>query len=78
MIVAKSRAVVLPAVISGVPIRGNAYKAFFIPSRSTVTFMPPIDYAAMGLKAGEIIGDLQGRYERWVGRVVSADGGARK
>jgi 1-acyl-sn-glycerol-3-phosphate acyltransferase len=78
LIIAKSRGVVLPAVLSGVPIRDNTYRAFFVRSRARVTFMPPIDYQAMGVKAGAITGELQGRYEKWVGPVVPPMGRARK
>ncbi|HZW07599.1 MAG TPA: hypothetical protein VFF65_10790, partial [Phycisphaerales bacterium] len=62
----------------GVPIRDNPYRSFFVPSRSRVVFMPPIDYGAEGVKAGAITGDLQSRYERWVGPVVPPQGRSRK
>lgn len=78
LIIAKSRGVVLPAVLSGVPIRDNTYRAFFVRSRARVTFMPPIDYQALGVKAGGIVPDLQSRYEKWVGPVVPPVGRARK
>ncbi|MFT3686655.1 MAG: lysophospholipid acyltransferase family protein [Phycisphaerales bacterium] len=78
LIIAKSRGVVLPAVLSGVPIRDNTYRAFFVRSRAKVTFMPPIDYQALGVKAGAIAGELQARYAQWVGPVVPPQGRARK
>lgn len=78
LMIGKSRALVLPIVIKGVPIRDNTYQSFIVPSRSTVTFMAPIDYSAMGVKSGAIAGELQGRYAEWVGPVVPPQGRARK
>lgn len=78
LMIARSKALVLPVVLKGVPIRDNTYRSFFVPSRSRVIFMPPVDYAAMGVKAGAIPAELQGRYEQWVGPVVAAKGITRK
>lgn len=78
LMIARSKGLVLPVVLRGVPIHDNTYKSFFTPSRSTVVFMPPVDYAAMGTKAGAIPAELQSRYEKWVGPVVPAQGIRRK
>lgn len=78
LIIGRSRGVVLPAVLSGVPVHDSAYRAFFVRSRAKVAFMPPIDYRALGVKAGEIVPDLQSRYEEWVGPAVPPVGRARK
>jgi 1-acyl-sn-glycerol-3-phosphate acyltransferase len=78
LIIARSKGVVLPVVLRGVPVRDNTYRSFFVPSRSRVVFMPPIDYVALGTKAGAIVGDLQGRYEKWVGPVAPPLGRTKK
>jgi len=69
---------VLPVVLRGVPVRDNTYRSFFVLSRATVEFKAPIDYGALGVKAGDITAELQGRYERWVGPVVAPMGRTNK
>lgn len=78
LMVARSKGIVLPVVLRGVPVFDNTYRSFFTFSRSSVVFMPPIDYAASGLKPSAIVSDLQSRYEGWVGPVVAAQGRTRK
>jgi len=78
LIIARSRGLVLPVVLRGVPVRDNTYRSFFVLSRATVEFKAPIDYGALGVKAGDITAELQGRYERWVGPVVAPMGRTNK
>lgn len=67
LMIGKSRALVLPAVITGVPIRNVAYSSFFAFSRSRVAWQEPIDYASLGTKSGDIAPDLQRRFVTWLG-----------
>lgn len=78
LIIARSRGLVLPVVLRGVPVRDNTYRSFFVLSRATVEFKAPIDYAALGVKAGDITAELQGGYEKWVGPVVAPMGRTNK
>lgn len=76
LIIAKSRALVLPIVLRGVPIADNTYRSFFTPARLgrdrgvTVEFMPLMEPGEGGARPAAIVADLQRRYERWVGPVV--------
>lgn len=70
LIIGKSKALVLPAVITGVPIRDVAYTSFFVPSRSKVTWHAPIDFAAEGVKSGLIAGVLEAKFAQWLGARV--------
>lgn len=66
LLIHRSGAPVLPVVIEGTPDVDPAWHSLRRPSRSVVTFMPPIDYRVLGLDAGEIVADLQRRFEGWV------------
>jgi 1-acyl-sn-glycerol-3-phosphate acyltransferase len=65
LLIARTGAKVLPAVISGTPESDTAWGSLGRPSRSLLRFMPVIDYK--GTKAAEIVTDLQKRYEQWTG-----------
>lgn len=67
LFVARGNAIVLPAVIRGTPHRQSSWASLFALSRSSVEFHAPIDYAALGRKAGEIAPDLRRRYVQWLG-----------
>ncbi|MEM9167075.1 MAG: lysophospholipid acyltransferase family protein [Planctomycetota bacterium] len=71
LLIARSKARVLPVLIEGTPQIDPAFAAIWTPSRSRVRFMTPIDYAAEGLPAADIAADLQQRYEHWTGWAVN-------
>lgn len=73
VLVARSRAVVVPVVIEGTPQVDPAWASMWTPSRSRVRFMPPIDYAALGLPAGEIAEDLRRRFAAMTGWPLNED-----
>lgn len=66
LLIRRSGAPVLPVVIEGTPDVDPAWHSLRRLSRSVVTFMPAIDYRATRLSAGEIVADLQRRFEEWV------------
>lgn len=67
LMVSRGRAIVLPAVIRGTPHCHSSWASLWVPSRSSVEFHAPIDYAALGLKAGQIAPDLRSRFAGWLG-----------
>ncbi|HVZ93990.1 MAG TPA: lysophospholipid acyltransferase family protein [Phycisphaerales bacterium] len=67
LIVARSGARVLPVVIEGAPLTESAWASLFIPSRSRIRFLPPIDYAAAKIKPADIAPDLRHRYAQATG-----------
>ncbi|MEO1583838.1 MAG: lysophospholipid acyltransferase family protein [Planctomycetota bacterium] len=67
LLIKRSAALVLPALIDGTPRVDPAFAALWNPSRSRVRFGEPIDYAAAGLKPAAIVEDLQNRYADWSG-----------
>lgn len=62
-LVSKANAVVVPAVIQGTPNAPTAWGSIWRPSRSTVTFLKPIDYAASETPPQDIAADLQQRFQ---------------
>ena len=69
MLIARSKAKVLPLVVDGTPRGNTAWVSLWKPSRSRLRVMPMIDYN--GWTAEAIVADLQQRYEAWTGwRVV--------
>nr|MCU0688622.1 hypothetical protein [Phycisphaerales bacterium] len=77
LLIAKSRAIVLPAVLREAPVCEHAYSSLIRPSRSVIEFMEPIDLfapqpsggPAVPIKAGAIAKHLEEQYVRWVGPV---------
>lgn len=65
LIISKTKAPVLPVVIDGTPQVDPAWASLWRTSRSTIAIHPPIDYS--GMKASEIVEDLQRRYLEWTG-----------
>lgn len=65
LLVSRSGALVLPAVIRGVPRAPKAWDSLLMRSASSVEFKPVIDYRAAGMKAGAIAADLHARYAQW-------------
>lgn len=65
LLIKKTGAKVLPVVIDGTPQVDPAWRSLWRFGRATVQFHEPIDYAAMGLSASEIVADLQRRYLEW-------------
>lgn len=59
VLIARSRALVLPVVVEGTPFAATAWGALGKPSRSTVRFLPVIDFSARATPAGEVAGVLQ-------------------
>ena len=56
-----SKAVVLPVLIEGTPQKDPAWASLWLPSRSTVTYLEPVEYAGTDLGAQEIADDLRHR-----------------
>lgn len=67
LLVRRSRARVLPVIITGTPQVDPAWASLWRPSRSRLRFMEPIDYDGSGLSATAIVQDLQGRFKAWTG-----------
>lgn len=65
MIVHRSEAPVLPVVIEGTPQVDPAWSSLWRTSRSTIRFMPVIEYDQCSLRSGEIADDLRKRYAGW-------------
>lgn len=59
VLIARSRALVLPVVVEGTPVAGTAWGALKRPSRSRVCFLPLIDFAGMKTPPGEVAGELR-------------------
>ena len=62
LLVKRSGAPVLPAVIDGTPQVDPAWASIYRPSRSRVRFLAPVRYADSGLGAAEITEDLERRF----------------
>ncbi|MEM8756700.1 MAG: lysophospholipid acyltransferase family protein [Planctomycetota bacterium] len=73
LLIKKSGALVLPAIIEDTPQIDPAFASIWTPSRSRVRFMEPVDYASTGLGAADIAADLQQRYEDWTGWPINRD-----
>jgi len=67
LIVHRSKAPVLPVIIEGTPQVDPAWASLWRTSRSTLRFMPIIDYSESGLRPGAIADDLRRRYAEWTG-----------
>lgn len=65
LIVARSGGLVLPIVVTGTPACDTAWASLARRSRAVVRVMPPIDYT--GVKAGQVVADLQARFAGWTG-----------
>jgi len=66
LLVCRSKAIVLPVVIRGTPFASQSWGSLIHPSRSTLEYHAPIDYAALGTKPGDIAADLESRYRAWM------------
>ena len=69
--VLKGGARVLPVVIDGTPYTKTAWGSLVRGSRSTVRFLPMIDYHAQGVGAAEIAQDLRRRFMEATGWVAN-------
>ena len=67
LIVRRTGAPVLCAVVQGTPEVEPAWASLWHFSQSRVAFKPPIDYRATKLSAEEIASDLRRRYSEWTG-----------
>lgn len=67
LLIKRSKALVLPALIDGTPRVDPAFAALWHTSTSRVRFGEPIDYDQTDLKPAEILDDLQQRYLDWSG-----------
>lgn len=65
VIVQRSKARVLPVIIEGTPQVDPAWSSLWRSSRSTIRFMPVIDYDTLGLRSSAISEDLRKRYSDW-------------
>ncbi len=66
LLIARSNALVLPAIVTGAPFCEEAWTSLYRPSRSRVHFKPLIDPKAMGWKAGDIPRELRTLYIQWL------------
>lgn len=71
LLIARSRALVLPVVIDGTPFASTAWGSLMMFSRSRLRFLSMIDFAAERTKAGEIAPALQRVFERATGWPVN-------
>lgn len=67
LIVSKTKAPVLCAVIDGTPQVDPAWASLWRFSRSTIRFLPVIDYTSSGLKPAQIAKDLETRFAEATG-----------
>ena len=74
LLIKKSGAKVLPVVIDGTPQVDPAWASLWRFGRARVRFFEPIDYAASGMSASEIVADLQKRYMEWTGWTLNSTG----
>lgn len=65
-LIRRTGAPVLPVVIEGTPDTQRAWDSILRFSRSTLTFMRPIDYKDSGLDAAGITEDLRRRFIEWI------------
>lgn len=72
LLVTRTKARVLLAVIDDTPDAPNAYMSLFMPSRSRVRFVTLADYSATTLGAAEIAADLHARAVRALGWPTAA------
>ena len=61
LMIKKSRAITLPVAITGTPQVEPAWASLWTPSKSTVTYLPPIDYTQTDLDPQAIADDLRQR-----------------
>jgi 1-acyl-sn-glycerol-3-phosphate acyltransferase len=73
LLVSRGKARVLPVVIDGTPVTPTAWGSLLHPSRARIRFFPVIDYPTMNMSAGEIVKDLQARYQAWTGWPINAE-----
>ncbi len=66
LLIARSNALVLPAVVTGTPFHTDAWTSLWRPSASRVTFHPLIDPKALGWKASDIPRELRTLYIGWM------------
>jgi 1-acyl-sn-glycerol-3-phosphate acyltransferase len=66
LIVCRSNALILPAVIRGTPFCQSSWGSLAEPSRSSVEFKPMLDPCELGWKTGELAGNLEGLYRGWL------------
>jgi len=62
LIVHRSKAPVLPVVVSDTPQVDPAWSSLWRPSRATVRFLPRVDYQGSGLHSAAIAEDLRQRF----------------
>ncbi|HEX8875416.1 MAG TPA: lysophospholipid acyltransferase family protein [Phycisphaerales bacterium] len=74
LLIKKTGAKVLPVVIDGTPQVDPAWASLWRFGRARVRFHEPIDYAASGMSASEIVADLQKRYLEWTGWELNEKG----
>lgn len=74
LVVARSRAPVLPVVVEGTPFAATAFGSLLARGRCRLTFMPIIEYPTQS--ADEITADLGRRFAAWTGWPESPNGRA--
>ena len=78
LIVYKTGAQVLMAVIDGTPERASAFMSLITPSRARVRFLPMVSYQESGLGAAAIAADLERRMREATGWPVHSPGSAEE
>jgi len=65
LLVRRSKARVLPVLISGTPKTALARQSLWAPSRAQLRFMPVVEYGKGKFSANQIAQDLHDRFVRW-------------
>ena len=67
LLIKRSGARVLPAIVDGTPQVDPAWASLWRPSRTRVRFKPTLDYSGLDLSPAEIAADLRRRFAEWTG-----------
>lgn len=71
LLIAKTDAQVLIAVVDGTPMHRSAFASLVTPSRARVWFLPPVSFAGTGRTPAQIAGDLRARISGALGWAMS-------
>jgi 1-acyl-sn-glycerol-3-phosphate acyltransferase len=71
LLIRRTGAPVLPAVVTGTPIADQAFQSLTIRSNARVTFHEPLDYSGRDWTAEAIADDLRARFAAWTGWPLS-------
>jgi len=62
LLISRSNALVLPVIIRGTPFCQSSWASLAEPSRSSLEFLPLIDFAALGLRSSEMMPHLEAAF----------------